>query len=93
MDEDAYLGRLVEVLINCHGPNAENVARKRSGRCRRSEQLEWVERWDKVANISPAAIQRDESVRACCIFFELNQAPVSQNRSSQIWLAPSRIIA
>jgi hypothetical protein len=49
MDEDAYLGPLIEVLINCHGPNAENVARKRSGRCRRSKQLEWAERWDKVA--------------------------------------------
>lgn len=49
MDEDAYLEPLVEVLIDCHGENAENVARKRSGRCRRSEQLEWAERWNKVA--------------------------------------------
>jgi predicted protein tyrosine phosphatase len=49
MDEKAHIARLAAVLIECHGSDAENKARKRANRCLRRNQLEWAEVWRAVA--------------------------------------------
>lgn len=44
-----YIVALVDLLEHRHGEQAENIARKRSARCRRMKQADWAETWMKVA--------------------------------------------
>lgn len=43
------VAQLVDILVACHGAEAENLARKRANRCLRLGQTEWAALWFEVA--------------------------------------------
>jgi hypothetical protein len=47
--DDERVARLAEVLIACHGINAETVARKHANRCLRRKEPEWAAHWREVS--------------------------------------------
>lgn len=49
MDE-AQIEKMIEVMIACHGDDAEAAARKRASRCMRRKTAEWAAVWREVAN-------------------------------------------
>ncbi|HLI21717.1 MAG TPA: hypothetical protein VKV32_11395 [Stellaceae bacterium] len=60
MDE-AHIRKMIEVMITCHGDEAESAARKRANRCLRRKEAEWAELWrevaDRLAQTKPPAKQ------------------------------------
>ena len=48
MDE-AHIKRMIDVMIACHGVDAESAARKRANRCLRRKEAEWATLWREVA--------------------------------------------
>lgn len=49
MDE-AHVAKMIEVMVACHGDQAEIAARKRANRCLRRKELEWAALWREVAD-------------------------------------------
>jgi hypothetical protein len=49
MDE-VHLSKMIEVMIACHGDDAEIAARKRANRCLRRREAEWAALWREVAD-------------------------------------------
>lgn len=47
---DGQLAQLAEILIACHGADAEKAARIRANRCRRRNVPEWATLWRLVAD-------------------------------------------
>jgi hypothetical protein len=41
---------MIEVMIACHGDDAEIAARKRANRCLRRKEAEWAALWREVAD-------------------------------------------
>ena len=49
MDE-SQIDKMIEVMIACHGDDAESAARKRANRCMRRKEAEWAAVWRNVAD-------------------------------------------
>lgn len=49
MDDDR-IAQYVQILITCHGSEAEDTARKRTRRCLRRGEPEWAHVWCEVAD-------------------------------------------
>jgi hypothetical protein len=49
MDE-LQIDKMIEVMIACHGDDAESAARKRANRCLRRKEAEWATVWRDVAD-------------------------------------------
>jgi hypothetical protein len=49
MDE-AHIQSMIEVMVACHGAEAENAARKRANRCLRRKEADWAMLWREVAD-------------------------------------------
>lgn len=49
MDE-SHIATMIEVMIACHGDQAEIAARKRANRCLRRKEMEWAALWREVAD-------------------------------------------
>jgi hypothetical protein len=49
MDE-SHIEHMIEVMIACHGEEAEIAARKRANRCMRRRQPQWAALWREVAD-------------------------------------------
>ena len=49
MDE-AHIQKMIEVMLACHGADAETAARKRANRCLRRKEPEWAALWREVAD-------------------------------------------
>ena len=49
MDE-SHIQKMIEVMLACHGADAENAARKRANRCLRRKEPEWAALWREVAD-------------------------------------------
>ena len=49
MDEDR-LQQMIEVMLACHGADAESAARKRANRCLRRKEPDWAALWREVAD-------------------------------------------
>ena len=49
MDEH-HIRKMIEVMLACHGADAENAARKRANRCLRRKEPEWAALWREVAD-------------------------------------------
>ena len=49
MDE-AHIKKMIEIMIACHGDDAETAARKRANRCPRRKEAEWAALWREVAD-------------------------------------------
>lgn len=49
MDEQ-HLQQMIEVMLACHGAEAESAARKRANRCLRRKEPEWAALWREVAD-------------------------------------------
>ena len=49
MDE-AHIKKMIEVMVACHGAEAESAARKRANRCVRRKEPEWAALWREVAD-------------------------------------------
>jgi urease gamma subunit len=47
--EYARVAHLADILVGCHGAEAENLARKRANRCLRLKEMEWAALWFEVA--------------------------------------------
>lgn len=48
MDEQ-HIQHMLEVMLACHGAEAESAARKRANRCLRRKEPEWAALWREVA--------------------------------------------
>lgn len=48
--DDAHIANMIEVMITCHGDQAEIAARKRANRCLRRKEAEWAALWREVAD-------------------------------------------
>jgi hypothetical protein len=49
MDEQR-IQQMIEVMLACHGADAESAARKRANRCLRRKEPEWAALWREVAD-------------------------------------------
>jgi hypothetical protein len=49
MDEQ-HIQQMIEVMLACHGAEAESAARKRANRCLRRKEPEWATMWREVAD-------------------------------------------
>jgi hypothetical protein len=49
MDE-AHIQRMIEVMVACHGADAEAAALKRANRCLRRKEAGWAALWREVAD-------------------------------------------
>jgi hypothetical protein len=49
MDEQ-HIEQMIEVMLSCHGAEAESAARKRANRCLRRKEPEWAAMWREVAD-------------------------------------------
>lgn len=49
MDE-AKIAKMIEIMLACHGADAEAAARKRANRCLRRKEPEWAALWREVAD-------------------------------------------
>jgi hypothetical protein len=49
MDEQ-HIQQMIEVMLACHGAEAESAARKRANRCLRRKEPEWAALWREVAD-------------------------------------------
>jgi hypothetical protein len=49
MDEQ-HIQQMIEVMLACHGAEAESAARKRANRCLRRKEPEWAAMWREVAD-------------------------------------------
>ena len=49
MDEQ-HIQQMVDVMLECHGKDAESAARKRANRCLRRKEPEWAAIWREVAD-------------------------------------------
>lgn len=49
MDE-AHITKMMEIMVACHGADAESAARKRANRCLRRKEAEWAALWREVAD-------------------------------------------
>jgi hypothetical protein len=49
MDEQ-HIQQMIEVMLACHGAEAESAARKRANRCTRRKEPEWAAAWREVAD-------------------------------------------
>ena len=49
MDEN-HIQKMIEVMLACHGAEAESAARKRANRCLRRKEPEWAALWREVAD-------------------------------------------
>ena len=49
MDE-THVEKMIDVMIACHGEEAEIAARKRANRCLRRRQPQWAAIWREVAD-------------------------------------------
>ena len=50
MMDDSQIEKMIEVMIACHGDDAESAARKRANRCMRRKEAEWAAVWRDVAD-------------------------------------------
>jgi hypothetical protein len=50
MDDDR-IAELTNILIACHGADAEHIARVRQRRCKRRGEPPWEAAWGKVAKV------------------------------------------
>jgi hypothetical protein len=50
MMDDSQIEKMIEVMIACHGDDAESAARKRANRCMRRKEAEWAAVWRNVAD-------------------------------------------
>ena len=48
--DDSQIEKMIEVMIACHGDDAESAARKRANRCMRRKEAEWAAVWRNVAD-------------------------------------------
>ena len=48
--DQAHVETMIEIMIACHGDDAETAARKRANRCQRRKELEWATLWREVAD-------------------------------------------
>jgi hypothetical protein len=48
--DDLQIEKMIEVMIACHGADAESAARKRANRCMRRKEAEWAQVWREVAD-------------------------------------------
>jgi phage baseplate assembly protein gpV len=49
MDEQ-HIQQMIEVMLACHGAEADSAARKRANRCLRRKEPEWAAMWREVAD-------------------------------------------
>ncbi|HEY1505933.1 MAG TPA: hypothetical protein VGF92_16630 [Stellaceae bacterium] len=49
MDEQ-HIQQMIDVMLACHGAEAESAARKRANRCLRRKEAEWAVLWREVAD-------------------------------------------
>lgn len=49
MDE-AHIAKMMEIMVACHGADAESAARKRANRCLRRKEADWAALWREVAD-------------------------------------------
>jgi len=47
--ENDRIFQLADILMACHGADAEQIARKRGRRCLQRKELEWAQVWRDVA--------------------------------------------
>jgi len=59
MDE-AHIKKMMEVMVACHGAEAESAARKRANRCLRRKEADWAALWREVAD----RLAKDTAVKA-----------------------------
>jgi hypothetical protein len=59
MDE-AHINKMMEVMLACHGDDAESAARKRANRCLRRKEPEWAALWREVADHIAKSRKRSE---------------------------------
>ncbi len=48
--DDAHIKRMIDVMVACHGADAESAARKRANRCLRRKEADWAALWREVAD-------------------------------------------
>jgi len=48
--DDQHIQQMIEVMLACHGAEAEIAARKRANRCLRRKEPEWAALWREVAD-------------------------------------------
>jgi len=48
--DDQHIQQMIEVMLACHGAEAETAARKRANRCLRRKEPEWAAMWSEVAD-------------------------------------------
>jgi len=48
--DDQHIQQMIEVMLACHGAEAEIAARKRANRCLRRKEPEWAAMWREVAD-------------------------------------------
>ena len=48
--DDQHIRQMIEVMLACHGAEAETAARKRASRCLRRKEPEWAAMWREVAD-------------------------------------------
>jgi len=53
--DNAHIAQMIDVMIACHGEDAEHAARKRASRCLRRKEPEWAALWRAVADRIAAA--------------------------------------
>jgi hypothetical protein len=67
MDEK-HLQQMIEVMLACHGADAESAARKRANRCLRRKEPEWAAMWrevaDRIARAQAAAPPPDDAAKS-----------------------------
>jgi hypothetical protein len=54
MDEQ-HIQQMIEVMLACHGAEAESAARKRANRCTRRKEPEWAAAWRERCDRRPRA--------------------------------------
>jgi hypothetical protein len=59
MDE-AHINKMMEVMLACHGDDAESAARKRANRWLRRKEPEWAALWREVADRIAKSRKRSE---------------------------------
>lgn len=48
--EEQHIQQMIQVMLECHGAEAESAARKRANRCIRRKEPEWAAAWREVAD-------------------------------------------